>query len=247
MLTQFSRNELLFGTKATDFLNTKKVLIVGIGGVGSFAVEALARSGIGQFVLVDADVVCITNINRQIIATYKTIGRPKVDVMKERILEINPNASVSVYQVFLEASNLLLFDFSELSYILDCIDTVTSKLLIIEEAKQKKIPIVSCMGTGNKLDPVRLELTDINKTSVCPLARVIRHELKRRKIKKLKVLFSREVPIIPYTNEEVRGNNNNAIKRPVPGSVSFVPPVAGMIIAGEVIKDLLLGLKPNVK
>lgn len=245
MLTQFSRNELLFGTEATGFLNTKKVLIFGIGGVGSFAAEALARSGIGQFVLVDADIVCITNINRQIIATHKTIGRPKVDVMKERILEINPNASVSVRQVFLDTSNLLFINFSDFSYVLDCIDTVTSKLLIIEEAKIKKIPIICCMGTGNKLDPLRLEVTDINKTSVCPLARVIRHELKRRKIKKLKVLYSREVPLIPFINEEVRGNNNSAIKRPVPGSVSFVPPVAGMIIAGEVIKDLLLGLKIN--
>lgn len=239
MLTQFSRSELLLGPDSTEFFKTTMVAVFGLGGVGSFVVESLARSGIGSFVLFDADIVCLSNLNRQLIATHKTLGRPKVEAMKERILDINPNAEVVIHQVFYDASRAGSYDFSRYDYIVDCIDTISAKLVIIDEAKRKKIPIISCMGTGNKLDPTRLELADIHKTSVCPLARVMRQEIKKRRIKKLKVLYSREVPIIPGPGEEVRGGPDTAFPRPVPGSVSFVPSVAGLIIAGEVVKDLL--------
>lgn len=239
MLTQFSRSELLLGPESTEILRKKYIAIFGIGGVGSYLAEALARSGIGHFILFDPDKVCITNINRQLIANHKTIGKYKVEVMKERILDINPDADVVTYKCFYSSSNVDEYDFSEYSYILDCIDTISSKLLIIEQAKKNHIPILSCMGTGNKLDPTKLLLSDINKTSVCPLARVMRQELKKRNITKVNVLFSREPPIRLKLTEERRGSADTLFPRPVPGSVSFVPSAAGLIIAAEVVKELL--------
>jgi tRNA A37 threonylcarbamoyladenosine dehydratase len=239
MLTQFSRSELLLGRESTEILKRQQVAVFGLGGVGSYVVEGLVRSGIGRFVLFDRDVVCVTNLNRQLIATRKSIGMAKVHAMRDRILDINPDAEVIMHECFYGAANALDFDFSGYSYIIDCIDTISSKLIIIEQAKSKNIPIISCMGTGNKLDPTRLELSDINKTSVCPLARVMRQELKKRRIKKLKVLYSREIPIAAASSEEFRGRIDPSTKRPVPGSVAFVPSVAGLIIAGEVIRDLL--------
>jgi len=238
MLSQFSRSELLLGKESTAILADKKIAVFGLGGVGSYVVEGLVRGGIGKFVLFDKDTVCLTNLNRQLIATQKTIGLPKVEIARNRILEINPEAKVVTHECFFGISNAHEFDFSDFSYIVDCIDTISSKLIIIEEAKKLKIPVISCMGTGNKLDPTRLELADINKTSVCPLARVMRQEIKKRRIKKLKVLYSREVPLTPAESEE-RTKMDSVGGRPVPGSVSFVPSVAGLIIAGEVIKDLL--------
>lgn len=239
MLTQFSRSELLLGKDSTQFLFEKKVAVFGLGGVGSFVVEGLVRSGIGKFVLFDSDNVGVTNLNRQLIATQRTIGFPKVEVMRERILEINPLAEVEIHHCFYGSENSDDFNFDDYSYIVDCIDTVSSKLLLVEKARKKHIPIISCMGTGNKLDPTRLELTDINKTSMCPLARIMRQELKERRIKKLKVLYSREEPKVIGVSEEFRGRAGSSSAHPVPGSVSFVPSVAGLIIAGEVIKDLL--------
>ena len=239
MLNQFSRNELLLGTESTLLLAKKTVAVFGIGGVGSFAVEGLARSGIGHLVLVDNDTVCLTNINRQLIATHKTIGRPKVEVMKERILEINPAAEVTALQCFYGPENADEFEYSSFDYVLDCIDTVSSKLVLIEKAKAFGVPIVSSMGTGNKLDPARFEFADITETSICPLARVMRRELKKRGILSLKVLFSRELPLCPLDNEESATKTQCATRRQVPGSVSFVPPVAGLMLSGRVIKDLL--------
>ena len=224
MPDQFSRTELIIGKAGINKLKNSKVVIFGVGGVGSFVAEGLARCGIGKFILVDNDVVDLTNLNRQIIATHKTIGKPKVEVAKTRILDINPNANVEVFQEFFMPDSKDLFDDSA-NYVIDCVDTVTAKLEIICRAKQKNIPVISSMGTGNKLDPTRFEVTDIYKTSVCPLAKVMRKELKNRGIDKLKVIYSKEEPI----------KNNTG----VPGSISFVPSVAGLIIAGEVIKDIL--------
>ena len=228
MLDQFSRTELLIGKSGIEKLQKSKVAIFGIGGVGSFVVEGLARAGIGNFVLIDNDEISITNLNRQIIATHKTIGRPKVEVAKERILEINPNASVDVYQEFFMPSTEGILD-NTISYIVDCIDTVSSKIELVVRAEKLNIPIISSMGTGNKLDPTKFEVTDIYKTSVCPLAKIMRKELKNRGIKKLKVVYSKEEPIKIVKNDEEK------IKA---GSISFVPSVAGLIIAGEVVKDL---------
>lgn len=239
MLTQFSRSELLLGPASTGILSGKKVAVFGLGGVGSFVVEGLVRSGIGHFELFDSDSVSLTNLNRQLIATRSTIGKPKVAVMRDRIVDINPDAVVVTHHCYYDVANRGEYDFSTYDYIIDCIDSVSSKLLLIEEATRLHIPIISCMGTGNKLDPTRLELTDINKTSVCPLARVMRQELKSRHVNKLKVLYSREVPLIPGQSEEFRGRAGSSSSHPVPGSVSFVPSVAGLIIAGEVVKDLL--------
>ena len=228
MEEQFSRTELLIGKDGVEKLKKSKVAIFGLGGVGSYVVEALARVGVGNFILVDNDIISETNINRQIIATYKTIGKPKIQIEKERILEINPNAKVEIFKEFFMPESPDFID-ENVSYIVDAIDTITAKIELVVRAKKMNKPIISCMGTGNKLDPTKFEVTDIYKTSVCPLAKVMRKELKNRKIDNLKVLYSKEEPI--------KLNNKQ-----VPGSISFVPSVAGLIIAGEVIKDII-GLK----
>lgn len=227
MDNRFSRTEPLIGKEAIKKLNKSKVAVFGIGGVGSYVVEGLARAGIGNFILVDKDEVDITNINRQIIATTKTVGKPKVEVSKERILEINPEAKVKIYQEFFMPETEGILDDS-IDYIVDAVDTVTAKIELVVRANKLNIPIISSMGTGNKLDPTAFEVADIYKTSVCPLAKVMRKELKARGVKKLKVVYSKEEPI----KQEERG---------VPASISFVPSVAGLIIAGEVIKDLSKG------
>ncbi|NLL82387.1 MAG: tRNA threonylcarbamoyladenosine dehydratase [Tissierellia bacterium] len=234
-MNAFSRTELLLGADGVDKLKNSSVAVFGVGGVGSFTVEALARSGVGSIAIVDNDKVCVTNINRQIIATSKTIGRNKVEVMRDRILEINPKCNVEIHQSFYGAENADEFDLSIYDYVVDAIDTVSSKLILIEMAKACNTPIISCMGAGNKLDPTKFEVTDIYKTSLCPLARVMRHELRKRKIESLKVVYSKEKPIKPIVNDE----ENNTQRKQIPGSVAFVPSVAGLIIAGEVIKDLI--------
>ena len=223
MENQFSRTELIIGKEKVEILKKSKVAIFGIGGVGSYVVEGLARAGIGNFILVDKDEVSISNINRQIIATHDTVGKDKVDVAKKRILEINPDAKIEIYKEFFMPETTGILDDS-IDYIIDAIDTVTAKIELIVRANNLNIPIISCMGTGNKLDPTRFEVSDIYKTSVCPLAKVMRKELKTRGIKKLKVLYSKEEAI------KTEGNI---------GSLSFVPSVAGLIISGEVIKDLI--------
>lgn len=229
MLNQFSRTELLIGKESIEKLQKAKVAIFGIGGVGSYTVEGLVRAGIGNLILVDNDTVSLTNINRQLIATHKTIDMPKVEVAKERILEINPNANVEIYQeLFMPETQGILED--SIDYIVDCVDTVTAKIELVIRANKLNIPIISCMGTGNKLDPTKFEVTDINKTSICPLAKVMRRELKNRGIKKLKVVYSKEEPIKPTECPEEK------VKA---GSISFVPSVAGLIIAGEVVKDII--------
>lgn len=234
MLDQFSRTELIIGREAIEKLNNSKVSVFGIGGVGSFVVEGLARAGIGNFILIDDDKVCLTNINRQIIATYKTIGRPKVEVAKERILDINPKANVEIHQDFFMPDSKEILDQS-VDYIVDCVDTVTAKIELVVRANKLNIPIMSSMGTGNKLDPTKFEVTDIYKTTICPLAKVMRKELKVRGIPKLKVVYSKEEPIKLKENTE----NKCTVRNQVPGSISFVPSVAGLIIAGEVIKDII--------
>ena len=249
MLNQFSRTELLIGKEGIKKLQKAKVAIFGIGGVGSFVVEGLVRAGVGNFVLVDDDKICLTNLNRQIIATRKTIGKYKVDVMKERILEINPNANVETYQEFyMPNSENKILD-KTIDYVVDSIDTVTAKIELVMNCNELGIPIISSMGTGNKLDPSRFEITDIYKTSICPLAKVMRKELRKREIKKLKVIYSKEEPIKPNENCENSCKNNCicppgtkrkcAERNQVPGSISFVPSVAGLMIAGEVIKDII--------
>ena len=234
MLNQFSRSELLLGTEGMEKLSKARVAVFGIGGVGSYTVEALARSGVGTFDIFDDDKVCLTNINRQLIATRKTVGKYKVDVMKERILEINPNAIVNTHQCFFMPENADNFDFSEYSYVVDAVDTVTAKLELVLRANQANTRIISCMGAGNKLDPTRFEVTDIYKTSVCPLAKVMRKELKTRGIKKLKVVYSKELPITPVMQPE-----EPTQRRSTPGSIAFVPSAAGLIIASTVVRDLL--------
>lgn len=248
MLNQFSRTELLIGEENINKLHNAKVAIFGLGGVGSFVVEGLVRGGVENFVLIDDDKICLTNLNRQIIATRKTIGKPKVEVAKERILEINPNAKVEIRQDFFTPESEDFFD-NSISYIVDAVDTVTAKIELVVRANKKNIPIISCMGTGNKLDPTKFEVTDVYKTSVCPLAKVMRKQLKTRGIKKLKVLYSKEEPIRPLETSENSCKNNCvcppgtkrkcSIRNQVPGSISFVPSVAGLIISGEVIKDIL--------
>lgn len=228
MLNQFSRTEMLIGKDNIEKLNNSKVVIFGLGGVGSFVVEGLVRAGIGNFVLVDNDVVDLTNLNRQLIATHKTIGKPKVEIACERILEINPKANVEIYQEFFLPDSRELLD-SSVSYVVDAIDTVTAKIELAVRANKLNIPIISAMGTGNKLDPTKFEVADIYSTSVCPLAKVMRKELKNRGIEKLKVVYSKEVP---RKVEMLDGQR-------VPGSASFVSSVAGLIIAGEVIKDII--------
>ena len=239
MENQFLRTELLIGKENIEKLHNLKVAIFGIGGVGSFVVEALARAGIENFVLIDNDVVDITNINRQIIATHSTIGKAKVEIAKERILDINPNAKVQAVQMFFSKDSEEILDTS-IDYVIDCIDTVSSKIELIVKAKNLQIPIISCMGTGNKLDHSKFEIADIYKTNICPLAKVMRKELKKREIKELKVLYSKEEPIkLQKSNNEKELLKNLTLKKQVPGSISFVPSVAGLIIAGEVVKDLI--------
>lgn len=248
MLNQFSRTELLIGKEKIEKLNKAKVALFGIGGVGSYVLEGLARSGIGNFVLVDDDKVCLTNLNRQIIATHSTVGKSKVEVAKARILDINPDANVEIYQEFFMPDSKEILD-ETVSYIVDAVDTVTAKIELVIRAKKLNIPIISCMGTGNKLDPTKFEVTDIYKTSICPLAKVMRKELRARGIEKLKVVYSKEEPIKPEQYQEASCKTNCicppgakrkcTIRNQVPGSISFVPSVAGLIIAGEVIKDII--------
>lgn len=238
-MNQFSRTELLIGKEGIEKLKKSKVAIFGIGGVGSYVIEGLVRAGIGNFVIIDNDEVDITNLNRQIIATTKTLGIPKVEVAKNRILEINPDAKIETFKEFFNQESKGILDDS-LNYIVDCIDTVSSKIELVNRANMLSIPIISCMGTGNKLDPTKFEITDIYKTSVCPLAKVMRKELRKRNIKSLKVLYSKEEPI-QYNRKNTYIENDEDIKqrKQVPGSISFVPSVAGLIIASEVVKDIL--------
>ena len=239
MLNKFSRTEMLLGEEAMEKLKKSQVAIFGIGGVGSYVVEILARSGVGEFVLVDKDEVSETNINRQLIATTKTIGMDKVEVAKERIMDINPEAKVEIFKEFYSKENSDKILNESISYVVDAIDTVTAKLTLIEECKKKNIPVISCMGTGNKLDPTKFEIADISKTSICPLAKVMRKELSKRNIKNVKVLYSKEEPAKNKTEiEENKGETKDRII-PAIGSIAFVPSVAGIMIAGEVIKDLV--------
>ena len=231
MLEQFSRTELLIGREALEKLAKAKVAIFGIGGVGSFVTEGLARAGVGNFLLVDHDTISESNLNRQIHALNTTIGKYKVDVMKERILQINPNAQVEISTEFFMPDSKTNLINNTIDYIVDAVDTVTAKIEIVMQAEKLNIPVISSMGTGNKLDPTKFEITDINKTSVCPLAKVMRKELRVREIKKLKVVYSKEEPI------KVKKEENT--KKQVPGSISFVPSVAGFIIASEVVKDII--------
>lgn len=228
MLNQFSRTELVVGKDGVEKLNNTKIAIFGLGGVGSFALEGLVRAGIGNLVLIDNDCVELTNLNRQILATHKTIGKPKVEIAKQRILDINPNANVEIHQEFFMPETEGILDDS-IDYIVDCIDTVTAKIELVVRAERLNIPIISCMGTGNKLEPTRFEVADIYKTSICPLAKVMRKELRNRGVKKLKVVYSKEEPI----------KSNKKDRNQVPGSISFVPSVAGLIISGEVVKTIL--------
>lgn len=234
MLNEFSRTELLIGKERINKLNKAKIAVFGLGGVGSYVVESLARIGVGNFVLVDNDAISITNINRQLFATHKTLGKPKVEIAKERILDINPNANVITYQDFFMPETKGIIDES-ITYIIDAIDTVTAKIELVMRANDLNIPIISCMGTGNKINASKFEITDVYKTSVCPLAKVMRKELKAREIKKLKVLYSKEEPIKVEAYDEEK-----TTKKQVPGSVSFVPSVAGLLIAGEVVRDIIM-------
>lgn len=239
MSNQFSRTELLIGEDGIQKLQNSKVAIFGIGGVGSFVVEALVRAGIRKFILVDNDKVAISNLNRQIIATHETIGKSKVEVAKARILSINPKAEVEIYEEFFMPDSKEFFD-ETVDYIVDCIDTVTAKIELVLRANKLRIPIISSMGTGNKLDPTKFEIADIYKTSICPLAKVMRKELRNRGVKSLKVLYSKEEPIKQEESMQEKVKKEEASnKKQIPGSISFVPSVAGLIIAGEVIKDIL--------
>ena len=249
MLNQFSRTELLLGKEAMNKLSSSRVAVFGIGGVGGYTVEALVRSGIGTIDLIDDDKVCLTNINRQIYATRKTVGSYKVDIAKERILEINPNTVVNTYKTFYMPETAEQFDFSSYDYIVDAIDTVTGKIELAVNASAFGTPIISSMGAGNKMDPTAFEVADIYKTSVCPLAKVMRRELKKRGIQRLKVVYSKEIPLSPIDDMSISCKKNCICppgtkrkctqRRQVPGSNSFVPSVVGLIIAGEVIKDLI--------
>lgn len=249
MQSQFIRTELLFGREAMELLQNTHVAVFGIGGVGGYAAEALARSGVGSLELIDSDTVCLSNLNRQIIATHDTIGRYKTEVMKERILSINPKAEVMVRNCFFLPENEKEFNFSTYSYVVDAVDTVTAKLSIVMAAERAGVPVISSMGAGNKINPAELEVADIYETSICPLARVMRRELKKRGIPSLKVVYSREIPLMPRMAEEPEeaqqeeqqpeeGQAVHPKKRTAPGSNAFVPSVAGLIIASEVVKDL---------
>ena len=248
MLNQFSRTELLLGQEGMEKLYRARVAVFGIGGVGGYTVEALARSGVGTLDLIDDDKVCLTNLNRQIFATRKTVGQYKVDVAQQRILEINPKAVVHTYKTFYAPQTAELFDFSQYDYVVDAIDTITGKLELVEQAEKAGVPIISSMGAGNKMDPTAFEVADIYETSVCPLARVMRKELKKRGIEKLKVVYSKEPPMTPIDDMAISCRTNCICppgtarkctqRRQVPGSNAFVPSVVGLIIAGEVVKDL---------
>ena len=233
MLEQFSRTQLLIGEEGLKKLQNSRIAVFGIGGVGGYVVEALARSGIGAIDLIDNDDVCISNLNRQIIALHSTVGKTKVDAAEERLKDINPDIKVKKFKTFYTPETKNLFDFTKYDYVVDAIDTVVGKLSLIEETKRAGVPIICAMGAGNKHNPAAFEVADISKTSVCPLARVIRQELKKRKISKVKVVYSKEVPIKPAES------NEETIKHQIPGSTAFVPPVVGLIIAGEVVKDLV--------
>ncbi|MDM0492465.1 tRNA threonylcarbamoyladenosine dehydratase [Clostridium perfringens] len=243
-----SRTELLIGKDALDKLAKSKVMVFGVGGVGSFTVEALARAGVGNLILVDDDTVCLTNLNRQIHATYKTISKNKVQVMKERVLSVNRNCNVETIQVFVTPDNLEEIIPDDVDYVVDAIDTVSAKIALAVYCEQKGIKLMSSMGTGNKLNPAEFKVADIYNTKVCPLAKVMRYELRKRGVKKLKVVYSEEMPRKPKVEDVVTcktgcvctgGTKKCSAKRQIPGSVSFVPPVAGMIIASEVVKDLI--------
>ena len=249
MLNQYSRTELLFGKEAMEKLRNSRVAVFGIGGVGGYAVEALARSGVGAIDLIDDDRVCLTNINRQIIATRKTVGKYKVDVAAERIAEIDPDIKVTKHQCFYMPETADQFDFKQFDYVIDAIDTVTGKIELVLQAQKAGVPIISCMGAGNKLDPTAFEVADIYKTTVCPLAKVMRRELKKRGVPALKVVYSKEQPLTPIEDMAISckahcicppGTVRKCTqRRQVPGSNAFVPSVAGLILAGEVIKDLI--------
>ena len=242
MINQFSRTELLLGKEGMERLHGARVAVFGVGGVGGYTVEALARTGIGELDLIDNDTFSVTNLNRQIYATIDTIGRPKVEVAKERIATINPEAVVHAHQMFYLPETADQFDFRDYDYVVDAIDTVSGKLALVEQCHKYNIPIISSMGAGNKLDPTAFRVADINKTSVCPLAKVMRRELKKRAIHKLKVVYSEEQPIKPEIPAELwEKENASGAKRQLPGSNAFVPSVVGLIIAGEVIKDIASG------
>lgn len=248
MLTQFSRTELLLGKETMDKLANSRVAVFGIGGVGGYVCEALARTGVGAFDLIDDDKVCLTNLNRQIIATRKTVGQYKADVMKERMMEINPKVDVRVHKCFFLPENAEEFPFEEYDYIVDAVDTVTAKISLVMKAQEMNIPIISSMGAGNKLDASKFQVADIYKTKVCPLAKVMRRELKKRGVKKLKVVYSEEQPTRPIEDMSIScrthcicppgAKHKCTERRDIPGSVAFVPSVVGLIIAGEVVKDL---------
>jgi tRNA A37 threonylcarbamoyladenosine dehydratase len=254
-MDQFSRTELLIGADGISRLNSSSVIVFGIGGVGSYTAEALARCGVGRIGLVDDDMVCMTNINRQLIATMKTVGRPKIEVMRERILEINPDCAVALYPVFYGPETAEQIDLAGYDYVVDAIDTVTAKLVLIERAKAAGAGIISCMGAGNKLDPTGFKVADISKTSYCPLAKTMRKELRARGIQGVKVVYSEEEVLQPQETEATSckfncvcppgATRNCTERRQVPGSISFVPSVAGLIVAGEVVKDLLADLRES--
>ncbi|MBV7274853.1 tRNA threonylcarbamoyladenosine dehydratase [Clostridiaceae bacterium UIB06] len=243
-----SRTELLIGKEALQKLSNSKIVVFGLGGVGSFTLEALARAGVGHLILVDDDTICLTNINRQIHATFETISKSKVQTLRDRVLSINPKCNVEIHQTFVKEDNIEEIIPLDADYVIDAIDTVSSKLSLIVWCNEHNINIISCMGTGNKLDPTRFKITDIYDTKICPLAKVMRYELRKRGIKSLKVLYSDEMPIKPKLEEVITckegcvcsgGTKKCTAKRQIPGSISFVPPVAGMIIGGEVIKDII--------
>lgn len=250
MLNQFSRTQLLLGRDGMDILKNARVAVFGIGGVGGYVVEGLARSGVGAIDMIDDDKVCLTNINRQIIATRKTVGQYKVDVAKQRVEEINPDCEVRTYKTFYLPDTADQFDFSEYDYVVDAIDTVTGKLQLVEEAKRTGTPIISSMGAGNKLDPTAFKVADIYETSICPLAKVMRRECRKRGIESLKVVYSEEKPIRPFEDMSISCRTNCICppgtvrkcteRRDIPGSTAFVPSVVGLIIAGEIIKDLTI-------
>lgn len=249
MLNQFSRTQLVFGADNMNLLKNARVAVFGVGGVGGYTVEALARSGVGALDLIDDDKVCLTNINRQILATRKTVGKYKVDVAEERIHEINPDAVVNTYKMFYLPETKGQFHFEDYDYVVDAIDTVTGKIQLVLQAQEAGIPIISSMGAGNKINPAMFEVADIYKTSVCPLAKVMRRELKKRGIKKLKVVYSKEKPIRPVEDMSISCRTHCICppgaarkcteRRDIPGSTAFVPSTVGLIIAGEVIKDIL--------
>lgn len=254
MLNQFSRTQLLLGEESMKKLSDMRVAVFGIGGVGGYVCEALVRTGVGHFDLIDDDKVCLTNLNRQIIATRKTVGLYKADVMKERMLEINPNVEVNVYKCFFLPENADEFPFADYDYVIDAVDTVTAKVELVMKCKEMNVPIISSMGAGNKLDASAFKVADIYKTKMCPLAKVMRHEMKKRGVKKLKVVYSEEKPTRPIEDMSIScrthcicppgAQHKCTERRDIPGSVAFVPSVAGLIIAGEVIKDLTKDTRP---